>query len=605
MPPKRKKNIKSNKVKKRKATKVKRFVKLEVKEEILLDSVDSPMCGICNGLFDNDDSINGQTKVCKCHKLLDKLGAKRLTLKCKKCPKVYKFKKNYIKHCLNEHSKTPGSVSCPQCPVTCPNKQILAKHIENTHNRQEFKCPKCSKKFVRHAHVLRHLAQSGCDGSPAASYPCEICNSTFSRKDNLMVHLRFQHILNNSYSCKYSCDYQTKNFSKLVKHWLYTHNDPVKFECDICGKSTSSRTSMAKHLEIHGEKKYICTTCGYSTFTAEVLKRHRLTHVKDKPHRCEICGQSYIQRLQLQRHLERHVSNTCSTCGQKFNTKARLIIHERTHLGLIRLVCPYDTCPNSKKEFSNELSLHNHIQGHLSQKRFPCEVCGKQYFSEVNMRRHLSTHRLDKPRRCMYCVTARAYIRGEQLVRHVRQHHPDMFSTHLAHVRQVMGTNIGIDRVKKSELESILTLLDAESERILDGYGGSGVLYGGMQEDAPSSTPALTTTDVPIKFEPSPLMSEEELEENLKKLLSQLIDQDTLECFGWPDESIDAVLEKVIVHCGARAADRSRWTRVQCLRENTKHLFLYAVEDKNIARMLDTHTIDQIIVHILEQVANE
>lgn len=57
--------------------------------------------------------------------------------------------------------------------------------------------------------------------------------------------------------------------------------------------------------------------------------------------------------------------------------------------------------------------------------------------------------------------------------------------------------------MKKSELESILTLLDAESERILDGYGGSGVLYGGMQEDAPSSAPALTTTDVPIKVNKS------------------------------------------------------------------------------------------------------
>ena len=35
--------------------------------------------------------------------------------------------------------------------------------------------------------------------------------------------------------------------------------------------------------------------------------------------------------------------------------------------------------------------------------------------------------------------------------------------------------------MKKSELESILNVLDAESDRILEGYG-SGVLYGGLQE---------------------------------------------------------------------------------------------------------------------------
>lgn len=64
------------------------------------------------------------------------------------------------------------------------------------------------------------------------------------------------------------------------------------------------------------------------------------------------------------------------------------------------------------------------------------------------------------------------------------------------------------------------------------------------------------------------------------------------------------VLEKVIENCGTQAADKEKWTRVQRLRENAKHLFLYVIEDKNIARMLDTHTIDQVISHILAQVSN-
>lgn len=37
--------------------------------------------------------------------------------------------------------------------------------------------------------------------------------------------------------------------------------------------------------------------------------------------------------------------------------------------------------------------------------------------------------------------------------------------------------------MKKSELDAILNLLDVESDRILQGYSGSDVLYGGMQED--------------------------------------------------------------------------------------------------------------------------
>lgn len=129
-------------------------------------------------------------------------------------------------------------------------------------------------------------------------------------------------------------------------------------------------------------------------------------------------------------------------------------------------------------------------------------------------------------------------------------------------------------------------------------------------------------------------MTEEELTENLKMLLVHLIDEETLDLFGWPDESVDVVsyfihytyfvwdtkdstlyisywafftqiLEKVIEQCGAKPADREKWTRVQRLRENSKHLFLYVIEDKTIARMLDTHTIDQIVKHILKQVSTD
>lgn len=47
---------------------------------------------------------------------------------------------------------------------------------------------------------------------------------------------------------------------------------------------------------------------------------------------------------------------------------------------------------------------------------------------------------------------------------------------------------------------------------------------------------------VNFQVETSPLMTEEELSKNLGKLLSKLIDTETLDCFGWPDESVDTVI---------------------------------------------------------------
>lgn len=37
-------------------------------------------------------------------------------------------------------------------------------------------------------------------------------------------------------------------------------------------------------------------------------------------------------------------------------------------------------------------------------------------------------------------------------------------------------------------------------------------------------------------------MSEEDLTEILQKLLTRLIDKETLELFGWPDKPVDVVL---------------------------------------------------------------
>ena len=69
---------------------------------------------------------------------------------------------------------------------------------------------------------------------------------------------------------------------------------------------------------------------------------------------------------------------------------------------------------------------------------YPCEVCGKRYRAEGDMRRHTLSHTLERARRCMYCVSARAYVRGEQLVKHVRKAHAAVFADHLAHVRKVL-----------------------------------------------------------------------------------------------------------------------------------------------------------------------
>ncbi|CAK1550507.1 unnamed protein product [Leptosia nina] len=547
---------------------------------------------IC-GQNEDADNTSGELGNDSKENLLRNYQNKRQELQCDKCSKVFVFKKSFLKHIENEHAEGPNSVKCDLCEASCPSVEILERHNEKRHNVGSFKCEYCNQTFVRKAHVKRHMMQKGCDGRNLVNFSCGICNAKFTRKDNLMVHLRLQHITKKLFPCKL-CQYYTSNFSKLIIHTQKVHcPKPLQYECDYCGKLTSSRASIMKHLEIHGDKKYACGVCGYSTFTIEVMRRHALTHVRNKPYKCNICKKSYIQRAQLVKHLERHMSYTCSTCGIQTRLKEEMEVHEQLHKDDGNLSCYFEDCTASN--FKTKRELEKHIKEHTNV--YECEVCHKAFKSDTNKRRHVATHALDRPRRCMYCVNARAYVRGEHLLRHVRKHHADVFKQRLMHVRKVLGSYVTTSRVSKSELEAVLNVLDAETDRIIEDYG-TGVLYGGLQDTKDGDI----IVEAPLKREPSTLLSEEELAENLKALLSKLIEHDLLLEFGWPDEPIDEILEKVIENCGANAADRTKWSRVQCLRENTKHLFLYVIEDKDIAKMLTTHTIDQVIMHILEQV---
>lgn len=93
---------------------------------------------------------------------------------CNECPKRFRFQESYDEHLKMEHSKLPNSVSCEKCTVRCPNEEVLQKHISKVHERDLFLCPGCNKEFVRRTHVIRHMAQSGCNGDDVTVYPCEV-----------------------------------------------------------------------------------------------------------------------------------------------------------------------------------------------------------------------------------------------------------------------------------------------------------------------------------------------------------------------------------------------------------------------------------------------
>lgn len=101
--------------------------------------------------------------------------------------------------------------------------------------------------------------------------------------------------------------------------------------------------------------------------------------------------------------------------------------------------------------------------------------------------------------------------------------------------------------------------------------------------------------DVPIT------LSAEELTDNITQLLSLLVDEQTLGELGWPDVACETVLADVIAQCGQTPADRTTCPDYETvMRENAKLLFTSVISNDSIKSLLNNHSVDEVILHVLK-----
>ncbi len=127
-----------------------------------------------------------------------------------------------------------------------------------------------------------------------------------------------------------------------------------RYQCDLCDSSFSRRDHLTRHLYSHtGEKPHQCDVCNKAFTRKDKLNRHKQTH--DKPaklpksdtgekHQCDECDQSFTRKYKLNRHKQTHDKpaklenpnsgekpHQCDVCDKSFTRKYRLNKHKLTH----------------------------------------------------------------------------------------------------------------------------------------------------------------------------------------------------------------------------------------------------------------------------------
>lgn len=181
------------------------------------------------------------------------------------------------------------------------------------------------------------------------------------------------------------------------------------FSCTQCGKVFPRRSSLKRHIQLHGNyKPFCCTLCGRAFNRKEHLSRHMVSHTGGRPFHCDICFKPFTRKEHLMRHrnithfADQHILVTgnksesvnsgespvvkeevkdydpenpvpCEICGQVFSQKQYLINHQRTIHGI-----HWEVIESTSKD--------------LLLRPYNCVVCNKKFTRKEHLVRHHKIH---------------------------------------------------------------------------------------------------------------------------------------------------------------------------------------------------------------------
>ncbi|XP_058804818.1 zinc finger protein 135-like isoform X2 [Phymastichus coffea] len=175
---------------------------------------------------------------------------------------------------------------------------------------------------------------------------------------------------------------------------------PAEAKCDICNKSFKTSLQLLKHNRLkHAREEDIttrnfpCDLCPKRFSDQNSLARHRKIHMGDRPFQCLECHKTFPTANILRKHLSMHNPDShplpCIYCGRRFSDKISLMKHEQSHLAGEKKTHVCDIC---QKCFSNPTDLNIHKKNHDPDRKFDCEVCGREFNRLNNLQRHMMVH---------------------------------------------------------------------------------------------------------------------------------------------------------------------------------------------------------------------
>ncbi|VVC29310.1 Zinc finger C2H2-type [Cinara cedri] len=193
-----------------------------------------------------------------------------------------------------------------------------------------YECADCKYQTLRKSDLKKHLKRhmGVCD------YCCNYCERKFFDKYSLERHINANHTKKQQYSCT-TCTYTTYLFDSLKRHKKVKHGDHTesKYICSVCYHVSATKQDMTIHSYSHDQTKpYMCEECGSMFAIKSRLKTHKNTVHNERMHTCQVCDKSFQTMSLLKRHTIIHSRSkpfSCPFCNHSSNSQSNLTKHVR------------------------------------------------------------------------------------------------------------------------------------------------------------------------------------------------------------------------------------------------------------------------------------
>ena len=202
------------------------------------------------------------------------------------------------------------------------------------------------------------------------------------------------------------CDKAYEIYGRLVRHRIIHSEDGNKkyrHECSKCGDTFIRKNQLGKHMTIHNREDqtvYTCEICSKPYTRKRDLQFHKDTvHNEDARFSCEVCGRLFTSARFLKIHTVKQTCTKlykCEICGDAFPRLNTLTKHRAKHTEKEYI------CTTCGVHFRNDSNLRRHMFQH-SDTIFSCEFCGKTFKTPYSLKDHVVVHTKEKRHICHLC----------------------------------------------------------------------------------------------------------------------------------------------------------------------------------------------------------